>query len=283
MVLSGSANQTEVDHRRLREIRAILEYAENQHQIEKNYEETLQAYQDVLLIYQNLAEDPKTNVEIREQLFPHAKKWLDKVMDLKNVIHAQHRNKKKQESEPIQETNVQMDYPELVDTFLDSENASHLTKKIKDKIKTMVCILNVSKPTVKLADILGAEEAKRHAIETILYSLQDAELKKFRDGQPMGCIFYGQPGTGKTFLAKAIANEAQCTFMEVSTTQIDDKYHGESAANVEAIFHLARILQPTIIFIDEIESMMPDRSDSSAVNSAKVMSKFLTEMQGNAG
>ena len=89
MVLSGSANQTEVDHRRLREIRAILEYAENQHQIEKNYEETLQAYQDVLLIYQNLAEDPKTNVEIREQLFPHAKKWLDKVMDLKNVIHAQ--------------------------------------------------------------------------------------------------------------------------------------------------------------------------------------------------
>ena len=191
--------------------------------------------------------------------------------------------KKTQESEPIQETNVQMDYPELVDTFLDSENASHLTKKIKDKIKTMVCILNVSKPTVKLADILGAEEAKRHAIETILYSLQDAELKKFRDGQPMGCIFYGQPGTGKTFLAKAIANEAQCTFMEVSTTQIDDKYHGESAANVEAIFHLARILQPTIIFIDEIESMMPDRSDSSAVNSAKVMSKFLTEMQGNAG
>ena len=283
MVLSGSANQTEVDHRRLREIRAILEYAENQHQIEKNYEETLQAYQDVLLIYQNLAEDPKTNVEIREQLFPHAKKWLDKVMDLKNVIHAQELKKTTQESEPIQETYVQMDYPELVDTFLDSENASHLTKKIKDKIKTMVCILNVSKPTVKLADILGAEEAKRHAIETILYSLQDAELKKFRDGQPMGCIFYGQPGTGKTFLAKAIANEAQCTFMEVSTTQIDDKYHGESAANVEAIFHLARILQPTIIFIDEIESMMPDRSDSSAVNSAKVMSKFLTEMQGNAG
>ena len=219
MVLSGSANQTEVDHRRLREIRAILEYAENQHQIEKNYEETLQAYQDVLLIYQNLAEDPKTNVEIREQLFPHAKKWLDKVMDLKNVIHAQELKKKTQESEPIQETNVQMDYPELVDTFLDSENASHLTKKIKDKIKTMVCILNVSKPTVKLADILGAEEAKRHAIETILYSLQDAELKKFRDGQPMGCIFYGQPGTGKTFLAKAIANEAQCTFMEVSTTK----------------------------------------------------------------
>ena len=171
----------------------------------------------------------------------------------------------------------------LVDTFLASEDASHLTPKIKEKIKTMVCILNVSKPTVKLTDILGAEDAKKNAIETILYSLQDADLKKFRDGQPMGCIFYGQPGTGKTFLAKAIANEAECTFMEVSTTQIDDKYHGESAANVEAIFHLARILQPTIIFIDEIESMMPDRSDSSAVNSAKVMSKFLTEMQGNAG
>jgi SpoVK/Ycf46/Vps4 family AAA+-type ATPase len=95
--------------------------------------------------------------------------------------------------------------------------------------------------------------------------------------------FYGNLALVKLFLSKAIANEAQCTFLEVSTTQIDDKYHGESVANVEAIFHLARILQPTIIFIDEIESILPDRSNSSAVNSAKVMLKFMTEMQGNAG
>ena len=270
--------------RRLREIKALLEYAEKKHCIENDYEETLRAYQDVMLLYQNIAQDPATRKEIREKLFPHARSWLMKEIDLKNAILQRQKNQKLAKTqEQIQDTKVEVDYGKIVDKFLKSKDASYLSEKMKKRIGNMVCILNVTKPTVKLTDILGAEEAKKSATETILYSLQDANVKKFRDGQPMGCIFYGQPGTGKTFLAKAIANEAECTFMEVSTTQIDDKYHGESATNVEAVFHLARILQPTIIFIDEIESMMPDRSDSAAVNSAKVMSKFLTEMQGNAG
>ena len=89
---------------------------------------------------------------------------------------------------------------------------------------------------------------------------------------------------GKTFLAEAIANEAQCTFMAVTISQIDDKYHGKSAKNVEAIFELARILQPTILLIDEIDSMMPDRDGgSTSANSLKTINKLLTEMQGQRG
>ena len=63
-------------------------------------------------------------------------------------------------------------------------------------------------------------------------------------------LITGQPGCGKTMLAKAIANEANnATFIEVKVTNIEDKYHGESEANVEAIFELARILSPSILFI----------------------------------
>ena len=62
--------------------------------------------------------------------------------------------------------------------------------------------------------------------------------------------FAGQPGTGKSFLAKAVANAAdKATFMPISVTNIEDKFHGESEANVEAIFALARSLAPTILFI----------------------------------
>ena len=274
--------------KQLRRINVLLQYAEKQQHIEKDYEECLQTYKDCLHIYQIIVKDPETTQNIRDKLFPQAQSWLLKVIDLTNLIYTHDLQKARQKQEDQnenEESNEQFQPSELVQKFLKSKDSSHLNPKMKNRIMTMACILNVSKPTVKLTDIIGAETAKKHAIETILYSLDEANLKQFRDGQPMGCIFYGQPGTGKTFLAKAIANEAECTFMEVSTTQIDDKYHGESAANVEAIFHLARILQPTIIFIDEIESMMPDRSNlsGSGATVAKIMSKFLTEMQGNAG
>ena len=106
---------------------------------------------------------------------------------------------------------------------------------------------------------------------------------KLNGGMYRNLLFHGPPGTGKTHLANALANEAGCTFMQITPTQIDNKYHGESAGNVEAVFILARILQPTIIMIDEIETMLPIRSNDASKTDSKTISKLLTEMEGKGG
>ena len=141
----------------------------------------------------------------------------------------------------------------------------------------------VEVPDVKWEDIGGLEEIKQALKESVEWPLKYAELfKKTETKPPKGIILYGKPGTGKTYLAKALASESGVNFISVKGPQILSRFIGESEKGVRELFRLAKQSAPTILFLDEIDSLTPRRRSDGGESGVieRVISQFLTEMDG---
>ncbi|HZT43643.1 MAG TPA: AAA family ATPase [Chthonomonadaceae bacterium] len=97
---------------------------------------------------------------------------------------------------------------------------------------------------------------------------------------PTGILLKGAPGTGKTTIARILANEAKCSFYSITPADIHQMYVGESEKRVRDLFARARANPPAIIFIDEIDALLPIRQGGIAIHSDKVVNQFLQEMDG---
>lgn len=97
---------------------------------------------------------------------------------------------------------------------------------------------------------------------------------------PTGILLKGAPGTGKTTIARVLANEAKCKFYAITPADINQMYVGESEKRVRELFERARANAPSIIFIDEIDALLPERAGGVAIHSDKVVNQFLQEMDG---
>jgi vacuolar protein-sorting-associated protein 4 len=110
------------------------------------------------------------------------------------------------------------------------------------------------------------------------------KFKQFFTGERTpwrGILLYGPPGTGKSFLAKATASEANSsTFLTVATSDLVSKWLGESEKLIRALFDLARKNSPAIIFIDEIDSLLSERSENDSESSRRIKTEFLIQMDG---
>ncbi|MFC7076705.1 proteasome-activating nucleotidase Pan2 [Haloarcula halophila] len=139
-------------------------------------------------------------------------------------------------------------------------------------------------PDVSYDDIGGLEEQIREVREAVEEPLINAE--QFREigiEPPSGVLLHGPPGTGKTMLAKAVANETDATFIKMAGSELVRKFIGEGARLVRDLFELASERQPAIIFIDEIDAIAAKRTESKTSGDAEVqrtMMQLLSEMDG---
>jgi len=137
------------------------------------------------------------------------------------------------------------------------------------------------KPSIRFDDIAGLEDVKQEIRLKMIYPFSHPELAaKYRIASGGGLLLYGPPGTGKTMIAKAIAAEIDATMFVVSPAQIMSKWVGEAEQNVRKLFAAARNEERSIIFIDEIEAMVPSRRDSSSSVMTRVVPQILQELEG---
>ena len=136
-------------------------------------------------------------------------------------------------------------------------------------------------PRVSYEDIGGLKNEVQKVREMIELPLRHPEIfERIGIEAPKGVLLYGPPGTGKTLLAKAVANETNANFYSISGPEIMSKFYGESEERLREIFKEAEQKAPSIIFIDEIDSIAPKREEVSGDVEKRVVSQLLTLMDG---
>jgi len=141
----------------------------------------------------------------------------------------------------------------------------------------------VESPNVHWEDIGGLSDVKQQLVESVEWPLTYAKLFAHMDAKaPKGILLYGPPGTGKTMLAKAVATESQANFISIKGPEFLSKWVGESEKAVRETFRKARQAAPSVIFLDEIDSIAPARGGSTSDShvTERVISQILTELDG---
>jgi len=126
-------------------------------------------------------------------------------------------------------------------------------------------------------DVAGLDIAKKALKEAVVYPFLRPDLFMGLREPARGMLLFGPPGTGKTMLARAVATESRSTFFSISASSLTSKYLGESEKLVRALFSLAKALAPSIIFVDEIDSLLSSRSGGEHEATRRIKTEFLIQ------
>ena len=155
----------------------------------------------------------------------------------------------------------------------DDEEEKKLEKALSEAIVT-------EKPNVKWSDVSGLEGAKEGLKEAVILPIRFPQLFDETRQPWRGILLYGPPGTGKSFLAKACATECDGTFFSISSSDLVSKWMGESERLIKQLFKMARDRKPSIIYIDEVDSLCGGRQEGENDSSRRIKTEFLVQMQG---
>ena len=160
----------------------------------------------------------------------------------------------------------------------------HLDTKISISEKTHKELEELEARRVTYEDIGGLEEEIQKIREMIELPIRHPELfKRIGIDPPKGVLLHGPPGTGKTLLARAVAYETEAHFITISGPEIMSKFYGQSEENLRKVFEEAKEMAPSIIFIDELDSIAPKRGEVTGEVERRVVAQLLSLLDGLEG
>ena len=197
------------------------------------------------------------------------------------VIIKQHGNNQEALTEVTEEMKSELE----PDSRVAVNNSLSIVKRLDKETDVRARVMQVDhSPDVTYADIGGLEQQMQEVRETVEMPLDRPEMfQQVGIDPPSGVLLHGPPGTGKTMLAKAVANQTDATFIKMAGSELVHKFIGEGAKLVRDLFEVARENEPAVLFIDEIDAIASKRTDSKTSGDAEVqrtMMQLLSEMDG---
>ncbi|KAL3318259.1 Fidgetin-like protein 1 [Cichlidogyrus casuarinus] len=150
----------------------------------------------------------------------------------------------------------------------------------KKILETIMSEIMDCKSEIKWDDIAGLEFVKKTLKEIIILPMLRPDLFTGLRGPPKGLLLFGPPGTGKTLIGKCVAAQSNSTFFSISASSLTSKWVGEGEKMVRALFAVAKIRAPAVIFIDEIDSLLTQRSETEHESSRRIKTEFLVQLDG---
>uniref|UniRef100_A0A674ELJ9 vesicle-fusing ATPase n=1 Tax=Salmo trutta TaxID=8032 RepID=A0A674ELJ9_SALTR len=226
----------------------------------QNYDEALRLYQHAVQYFLHVVKYEAQGDKAKQSIRAKCAEYLDRAEKLKEYLK---KKEKAPPAKPVKESQAD-DKGNESDEGDDPEK-----KKFQNQLSGAIVM---EKPNIKWNDVAGLEGAK----EKLSLFLPHCKRTPWR-----GILLFGPPGTGKSYLAKAVATEANnSTFFSISSSDLVSKWLGESEKLVKNLFTLAREHKPSIIFIDEIDSLCGSRSENESEAARRIKTEFLVQMQG---
>ncbi|TET58570.1 MAG: AAA family ATPase [Promethearchaeota archaeon] len=172
----------------------------------------------------------------------------------------------------------------IVENLRPQDRVVKITRDTIIKVNKRVAVLNISGGVVTYDDVGGLTDEIQRIREMVELPIKHPELfHRLNIDPPKGVLFYGPSGTGKTLMAKAVSQESNANFIIINGPEIMSKFYGASEGRLRDIFREAEENAPSIIFIDEIDSIAPKRVDTSGEVERRVVSQLLSLMDGLRG
>jgi len=243
----------------------------------KNYAEALKLYEHAVEYFLHAIKYEAQSDKAKESIRAKCVQYLERAEKLKKYVHGKQKKPIKEGSSSGGSKKDSGKDSKEGDSDSDS-NEDPEKKKMQAKLGGAIVM---ETPNIKWSDVAGLDLAKEALKEAVILPIKFPHLFTGKRKPWRGILLFGPPGTGKSYLAKAVATEANNSkFFSVSSSDLVSKWLGESEKLVKELFSMARENKPAIIFIDEVDSLCGSRSDNESESARRIKTEFLVQMQG---